>query len=126
MVASSPGAALIIGYGKILLLQLTTHISVVILSNMEAKLMLNERHTISEIAFVEMVGWHVPSPLPGSGHAFRYRLALVVNGICVLRYDNEAGKGDHQHKGEEEIPYQFITPQLLLKDFWHDVDDWRS
>ena len=57
---------------------------------MDAKLMLNERHTISEISFVEMVVWRVPSPLPGSCHAFKYRLALVVNGICVLRYDNEA------------------------------------
>jgi len=92
---------------------------------MNAKLMLNERHTISEISFVEMVVWHLPSPLPASSHAYKYRLALVVNGICVLRYDNETGKGDHKHKGGEEIPYQFITAQLLLKDFWQDVDNWR-
>lgn len=92
---------------------------------MNTKLMLNERHTISEFSFVEMVVWHLPSPLPGSGHNFKYRLAFVVNGSCVLRYDNEAGKGDHRHKGGEEIVYQFITPQILLDDFWHDVDNWR-
>ncbi|MCK7582478.1 MAG: hypothetical protein MZV65_47450 [Chromatiales bacterium] len=23
----------------------------------------------------------------------------MVNGACVLRYDNEAGKGDHRHCG---------------------------
>lgn len=92
---------------------------------MHAKLMLNERHTISEISFVEMVVWQLPSPLPGSCHAFKYRLALVVNGTCVLRYDNEAGKGDHKHKGEEETFYQFTSPQTLLNDFWHDVDHWR-
>jgi hypothetical protein len=92
---------------------------------MNAKLMLNERHVISEISFVEMVVWHLPSPLPGSGHPFKYRLALVVNGSCALRYDNESGKGDHKHKGEEESPYQFSSPQLLIKDFWHDVDNWR-
>jgi len=92
---------------------------------MDAKLMLNERHTISEICCVEMVVWQLSYPLPGSSHRFKYRLALVVNGICVLRYDNESGKGDHKHNDDEEIPYQFITPQLLLKDFWHDVDDWR-
>jgi hypothetical protein len=50
----------------------------------------------------------------------------VVNGICVLRYDNEAGKGDHKHRGAEEIPYRFRSPQLLLNDFWHEVDTWRS
>lgn len=92
---------------------------------MNAKLMLNDRHTISETAFVEMVVWHLPSPTPGSGHSFKYRLALVVNGICVLRYDNEAGKGDHKHCGNEEIPYRFMTPQILLEDFWQDVDNWR-
>ena len=78
---------------------------------MNAILLLNERHTISEISFVEMVVWHLPVPLPGSIHSFKYRLALVVDGICVLRYDNEAGKGDHKHKGKEETPYEFISPQ---------------
>jgi len=54
-----------------------------------------------------------------------YRLALVVNGNCVLRYDNEAGKGDHKHIGENEIPYIFTTPKALLEDFWNDLDNWR-
>jgi len=92
---------------------------------MNARLLLNERHTISETSFVEMVVWQLPSSVSGSGHSFKYRLAFVVEGICVLRYDNEAGKGDHKHKGEEETPYEFITPQLLLKDFWNEVDNWR-
>jgi uncharacterized protein DUF6516 len=87
--------------------------------------MLSERHTISEISFVEMVVWQLPSPVSGSSHSFKYRLALVVRGICVLRYDNEAGKGDHKHKGEEETTYQFTSPQTLLNDFWHEVDNWR-
>ena len=93
---------------------------------MNAKLLLNERHTISETSFVEMVVWHLPTPVSGSGHSFKYRLAFVVDDICVIRYDNEAGKGDHKHKGDEETPYKFLTPQLLLKDFWDDVDNWRS
>lgn len=92
---------------------------------MKAVLMLNERHPVSEVAFVEMVVWRLPSPLPECGHEFKYRLALVVNGCCVLRYDNEAGKGDHWHIGNEESPYRFTTPRLLLKDFWNDVDNWR-
>jgi uncharacterized protein DUF6516 len=104
---------------------LTTLNIVVILSNMTAELLLNDRHTLSEDTFVEMVVWRLPSPLSGSRHGFKYRLALVVNGRCVLRYDNEAGKGDHKHKGEKETPYIFTTPQALLDDFWHDVDTWR-
>lgn len=92
---------------------------------MDARLLLNERHTISDSSFVEMVVWHLPAPVPGSSHSFKYRLALVVKGMCVLRYDNEAGKGDHKHKGEEESAYTFTSPQALLNDFWHDVDTWR-
>ena len=40
-------------------------------------------------------------------------------------HDNEAGKGDHKHIGEDEIPYIFTTPKALLEDFWNDVDNWR-
>lgn len=92
---------------------------------MDATLLLSERHAISEDAFVEMVVWRLPSPLPGSHHGFKYRLALVVDGQCVLRYDNESGKGDHKHEGDEEVPYVFTTPQALLDDFWRDVERWR-
>ncbi len=95
------------------------------MSNMRAKLMLNERLILSENAFVEMVVWLLPSPIYKSQHSFKYRLALVVEGNCVLRYDNEPGKGDHKHIGEDEVPYAFTTPQALLKDFWNDVDNWR-
>lgn len=92
---------------------------------MKAQIILNQRQPIAENAFVEMVVWSVPSPISGSIHSFKYRLALVVNGYCVLRYYNEAGKGDHKHMGEHEIPYAFTTSQALLNDFWNDVDNWR-
>jgi hypothetical protein len=93
---------------------------------MKAEPLLQERRVLAENAFVEMVVWQVPSPVAGSKHAFKYRLALVVEGACVLRFDNEAGKGDHQHVGDEQIPYDFTTPARLLADFWNAVDDWRS
>lgn len=93
---------------------------------MAAELMLNERHILSENVFAELVVWLLPSPLPGSRHNFKYRLALIVNGNCVLRYDNEAGKGDHKHINDNEIPYVFISPELLIDDFWNDADNWRS
>jgi hypothetical protein len=104
---------------------LTTPAIVVILSNMDAKLMLNERHIISEDSFAEMVMCSVTSPLSGSRHSYKYRLALVVKARCVLRYDNESGKGDHRHIGDEEFPYLFPSPKALLDDFWNDVDNRR-
>jgi hypothetical protein len=35
--------------------------------------------------------WRLPKPQAGSQHGFKYRLAYVERGRCVLRYDNEAG-----------------------------------
>lgn len=94
------------------------------MSNMKAMLMINERHVLSESTFVEMVVWRLHSPVSGSGHEFKYRLALVINGDCVLRYDNETGKGDHKHIGGKETPYRFSSPEKLLKDFWKDARQW--
>ncbi len=62
----------------------------------------------------------------GSGHSFKYRLALVSEGICILRYDNEAGKGDHKHKDGREVPYRFSDLDALQVDFWTDVESWRN
>lgn len=94
--------------------------------SMKAELLLSERHILNEDAFVEIVVWKVPQPVRGSAHDFEYRLALVVQRVCVLRYDNEAGKGDHRHLGEDEMPYAFSDFRALLADFWADVDRSRS
>lgn len=58
-------------------------------------------------------------------HSLKYRLALIVDDVCVLRYDNEAGKGDRRHVADREEPYAFSSYELLLADFWRDVKQWR-
>ena len=93
---------------------------------MKATVLLDERHVIAEDAFVEIVVWRVPQPLRGSHHALKYRLALVARGECVLRYDNEAGKGDHRHVGEVEMRYEFVSYDVLIDDFWADVEAWME
>ncbi len=92
---------------------------------MKAELLIDERHVLDAGMFVEIVVWRLPRPARGSAHRFKYRLALVVDGICVLRYDNEAGKGDHRHVEDAEAPYDFTDPEALLADFWSDVETWR-
>jgi Family of unknown function (DUF6516) len=57
---------------------------------------LKERHQLRADAFVELRIWLAPKSVCGSVHRFKYALAYVVAGVCVLRYDNEAGKGDHR------------------------------
>jgi Family of unknown function (DUF6516) len=88
---------------------------------MKAELLIDERHVLDEAAFVEIVVWQVPRSVRGSRHRFKYRLALVRDGVCVLRYDNEAGKGDHRHLGGVEERYAFTDTDTLLADFWRDV-----
>jgi len=105
--------------------RLTGTVRVGMISNMKAVLLLDERHVVAANAFVELVVWRLRAGHPGSGHDFKYRLALVVDEKCVLRYDNESGKGDHRHIGKKELPYVFTTPQGLLDDFWSEVDRWR-
>lgn len=76
--------------------------------------------------FIEVVVWKLPAPLRGSTHGFKYSLAHAVEGVCVLRYDNEAGKGDHRHIGGKEMPYLFVSVDRLLDDFLSDVARWKE
>ncbi|MCP5110120.1 MAG: hypothetical protein GY953_04720 [bacterium] len=76
---------------------------------MGAELLLRQRVVVAADAFVELVIWRVPEPVPPSTHEFKYGLAYVVGGRCVLRYDNERGKGDH-----------------LMADFEADIARWND
>ena len=93
---------------------------------MGATLLLNERHILSENAFVEIVVWRLPSPVSGSRHAYKYRLALISKGVCLLRYDNETGKGDHKHVAGREMRYRFVSVEQLVADFLTDVERVRA
>ena len=93
---------------------------------MKAQELIRRRVDIAENAFADIVVWHVPKPVSGSQHVFKYRLAFVVDGVCVLRYDNETGKGDHRHAGDDEEAYAFSSPRQLHGRFLrrnHEVDE---
>ena len=81
---------------------------------MKAELLMNERHVLDARTFVEIVVWRVDRPVRGSIHRFKYRLALVADSVCVMRYDNEAGKGDHRHIGRVEKLYKFVDPETII------------
>lgn len=93
---------------------------------MKAELLMRERLILSRRAFVDIVVWKVPKPLPESRHSFKYRLAYIANQRCVLRFDNEAGKGDHRHWDEIETPYVFSSIEKLQADFWAAVNKRRK
>jgi hypothetical protein len=105
---------------------LTTIMVVVIFSNMQAARIVSTRIVYSESAFAELVLWLLPRPLSGYTHNYKYRLASVVQGKCVLRYDNETGKGDHRHVDGKESAYGFTTPEQLIADFQEDIERWQD
>lgn len=69
---------------------------------------------------VEMVLWHLPKITPDRPHGIKYRLYCGRNGECLVRYDNESGKGDHRHYGKREEPYPFNGVDTLIEDFRND------
>ena len=72
---------------------------------------------------IEVVIWHLSEPMPGSTHHYKYRLLCgQSDGSCLVRYDNERGKGDHRHLDGNEDIYTFSTVLKLIEDFEADVE----
>ena len=89
---------------------------------MSAQQITRRKEVREDGSIVEIVIWKLDTPLPPCGHLYKYRLAYVVDGLCVVRYDNETGKGDHRHIGNEEIAYTFSGLEQLLADFKNDLE----
>jgi hypothetical protein len=83
------------------------------------------RIVLAESRFADPVIWRFSRPLPGSRHSYKHRLAYIVKEICVLRYDNESGKGGHRHRDERESEYAFVSPDKLLAHFQPDIERWN-
>ena len=93
---------------------------------MDAELDYKFRRELSEGKFIEAVVWLLPKPLPGSAHSFKYRLAYVDHDKCVVRFDNERGKGDHMHIGDQEFDYKFVDTKKLMVDFMVEVEKFKK
>lgn len=73
-------------------------------------------------AVLSVVIWLLPQKTIERPHGFKYRLHCSDrDGKTLVRYDNERGKGDHRHVGDEETKYEFITIEKLVADFYADV-----
>ncbi|MEI7713645.1 MAG: DUF6516 family protein [Rhodospirillales bacterium] len=93
---------------------------------MTASLLLRERYLLGEDRFAEIDIRQGPNPVPGSAQIYKYRLAFVVADVCVLRFDNEAGKGDRRHSAGRETEYVLSNRQQSVADFWDAIGTWRA
>lgn len=93
---------------------------------MDAVLLARAKEVRDDGSIVEIVVWELPAPLPPSTHRYRYRLYFGAGGASRVRYDNERGKGDHRHIGNEESAYVFTSIEKLFEDFRSDVERWEE
>ena len=89
---------------------------------MKAELITRFKSVAEDGGVTELVVWRVPQPVPPSDHGYKYRAVYAVDGMRVIGFDNERGKGDHCPPQGLELPYNFTTVDALVEDFIAAVD----
>lgn len=90
---------------------------------MKAKLIYRRKTIHLNGNIIEVVIWQLPHKTPDRPHGIKYRCYYGdATGQCIVRYDNESGKGDHKHLTKLEQPYHFISVEQLMKDFIEDIN----
>lgn len=88
----------------------------------KAKLVARDKIELADGFIAEFVVWELPNKTKDRPHGYKYRLYYGdPKGNCLVRYDNEMGKGDHKHIGNKEYDYQFIDIDTLFRDFERDI-----
>jgi hypothetical protein len=105
---------------------LTTALSVGIIANMVAQRITAIKNINPDGTILEVVIWKVPKPVPPTEHGYKYRAVYVVDGVRIVGFDNERGKGDHCHMDGKELPYTFTSVDQLLEDFIAAVETRRA
>lgn len=93
---------------------------------MSAELIVRFKDVGPDGSIIEWVVWRVPEPVPPTDHGYKYRAVYVVDGVRVVGFDNERGKGDHCHIDGQEMPYEFRGVEELVEDFIRAVEARRS
>ena len=93
---------------------------------MAAQLITSIKNVNPDGSILEVVIWKVPKPVPPTEHGYKYRAVYVVDGVRIVGFDNERGKGDHCHIDGKELPYAFKGVDQLLEDFIAAVETRRA
>lgn len=93
----------------------------------KAKLLLRSKLVYPDGSVQELVIWQLPAASANRPHGFKYRCYYgSADGKCLVRYDNESGKGDRVHLGGIVRSYVFESIERLLADFDLDVARMRK
>jgi len=89
----------------------------------KATLLFRAKKIYPDGSIKEMVIWRLSQATSERPHGLKYRLYYgTADGECLVRYDNETGKGDHHHIAGREEPYLFHDVEKLVMDFQQDID----
>jgi hypothetical protein len=89
---------------------------------MKVTLVIDHKMVFPDGTILQMMIWHLPEAGTERPHGLKYRFYYgLSDGTCVVRYDNEHGKGNYRHYGDREEPYQFVDIEALSTDFLSDV-----
>ena len=94
--------------------------------HMKDELLFRDKYAYRDGAIREMVLWRLPHTDPERPHGLKYRLYYGGPGKCLVRYDNERGKGDHRHYLNQEELYNWISVRQLVDDFKADIEKIRG
>lgn len=93
----------------------------------EARLTYRQRYVYADGALREMVLRRLPQKSAERPQGIKYRLYYgLADGTCLVRYDNESGKGDHRHFGTKEASYRFVSVEALVAEFLSDIERLRG
>ena len=87
--------------------------------HMAARMLFHHKEIRGDV-IIEMVIWQLPEVTAQRPHGLKYRFYCGTADACLVRYDNESGKGDHRHYGEWEEIYVFQSIERLVEDFRND------
>ena len=90
--------------------------------HMNAERIFYDKTLFPDGLIVEMVIWKLPKTTKDRPHGLKYRLFYGRDGLRIVGYDNERGKGDHKHINEVEVPYKFVSVEKLVADFLADIE----
>jgi hypothetical protein len=93
---------------------------------MAAKLLFRDSYVYADGAIREMTIWQLPRGDTERPHGLKYRLFYGYPDRCLVRYDNERGKGDHRHYAGREESYAFASVEQLIADFRMDIERLRG
>ncbi len=92
----------------------------------EATLIFHRKEDYDDGYLAGLKIWRLPETTDERPHGLKYSLFYGREGVRIIGYDNERGKGDHRHYGAVEEKYVFQSMRQLINDFMSDVAKVRN